>query len=166
LVLIFAVTTAGTTIKSLTIFDEGSRCCIDIVAGRTGAAEMIRVLQEWLGQAGIRIRFIELCTPWPNGVNESFHGRFRDECLNRELLGSVLEAQVIARAFQEEYNTERPHTSIGYQVPAEYRALLLGQAPGSGQAREAGPSLRPELACTSQSANNPEPKPEPAQTLT
>ena len=64
--------------------------------------------------------------------------------LNRELLGSVLEAQVIARAFREEYNTERPHSSIGYQVPAEYRALLLGQAPGSGQARQAGPSLRPE----------------------
>jgi putative transposase len=191
--LVFDVTSSGTTIKFLTIIDEGSHYCIDIVASRQlGAAEVIRALQaaiavhgaprhlrcdnggefvaralqEWLAQAGIRIRFIEPGSPWQNGVNESFNGRFRDECLNRELIGSVLEAQVIARAFREEYNTERPHSSIGYQVPAEYRTQLLGQAPGSGQARQAGPSLRPELACTSLSAHNPEPNPQPAQTLT
>ncbi len=193
--LVFDVTSAGTTIKFLTSVDEGGHYCIDIdiVASRQlGAAEVIRALQtaigvhgtprhlrcdnlgefvaralkDWLAQAGIRNRFIEPGSPWQNGVNQSFNGRFRDECLNRELLGSVLEAQVIARAFREEYNTERPHSSIGYQVPAEYRALLLGQALGSGQARRAGPSLRPELACTSQSANNPEPEPQPVQTLT
>ena len=191
--LVFDVTSAGTMIKFLTIVDEGSHYCIDIVASRQlGAAEVIRALQtaigvhgtprhlrcdnggefvaralqEWLEQTGIRIRFIEPGSPWQNGVNESFNGRFRDECLNRELLGSTLEAQVIARAFRDEYNNERPHSSIGYQVPAEYRAVLLGQAPGSGQARQAGPSLRPELACTSQSANNPETNPQPAQTLT
>ena len=83
-----------------------------------GGEFVARALQEWLAQAGIRIRFIEPGSPWQNGVNESFNGRFRDECLNRELIGSVLEAQVIARAFREEYNTERPHSSIGYQVPA------------------------------------------------
>ncbi len=131
-----------------------------------GGEFVARSLQEWLAQAGINIRFIEPGSPWQNVGNESFNGRFRDECLNRELLGSVLEAQVIARAFREEYNTERPHSSIGYQVPAEYRAPLLGQAPGSGQARQAGRFLRPELACTSQSANNPEPEPQPAKTLT
>jgi transposase InsO family protein len=79
-------------------------------------------------------------------VNESFNGRFRDECLNREVLASVLEAQVLARAFRDEYNTIRPHSTLGYKVPAEYRAELLRQAPGSGQARQAGPSLRPALA--------------------
>ncbi len=59
-----------------------------------------RVLQEWLAQAGIRIRFIEPASPWQSGLNESFNGRFRDECLNRELIGSVVEEQVIARAFR------------------------------------------------------------------
>jgi hypothetical protein len=93
---------------------------------------------------------------------ESFNGRFRDECLNQEFIGSVLEAQVIACAFREEYNTERPHSSIGYQVPAEYRTRLLGQASGSCQARQAGPSLRPELACTFHSAHKPESNPQPA----
>jgi hypothetical protein len=47
--------------------------------------------------------------PWPNGLNESLDGRFWDECLNRELIGSVLESQVIARAFREEHNAERPN---------------------------------------------------------
>jgi hypothetical protein len=66
-------------------------------------------------------------------VIESFNGRFRDECLNREVFASVLEAQVIARTFRDEYNTIRPHSTISYKLPAEYRAELLRQAPGSGQ---------------------------------
>ena len=89
---------------------------------------MARALRESLAQDGIRIRFIVPGRPWQNGVNESFSGRFRDECLTRELIRSVLAAQVIGRAFREEYNTERPHSSIGGQVPAEYRTRLLGQA--------------------------------------
>ena len=171
--LVFDVTQRGTTVKFLTMVDEGSHYCIDIVAGRRlGAEEVVaalataiavhgaprhlrcdnggefiaRKLQDWLKAAGIATRFIEPGSPWQNGVNESFNGRFRDECLNRELFASVLEAQVIARHFRDEYNTIRPHSTIGYKLPAEYRAELLRQAPGSGQARQAGPSLRPELA--------------------
>jgi hypothetical protein len=135
--------------------------------GATKGGEFVaRALQEWLAQSGTRIRFIEPCSPWQNGVNESFNARFRDQCLNRELIGSVLEAQVIARAFRVEYNNERPHSRIDYQVPAEYGSRLLGQAPGPGQARQAGPSLRPGLAATSHSADNPEPNPPPALTIT
>ena len=171
--LVFDVTRRGATVKFLTIIDEGSHYCIDVVASRRlGALAVVAALQEairrhgqprylrsdnggefiaavlqaWLKATGIVARFIEPGSPWQNGVNESFNGRFRDECLNRELLGSVLEAQVIARTFRDEYNAIRPHSSIDYKVPAEYRAELLKQAPGSGQARQAGPSLRPELA--------------------
>jgi putative transposase len=75
-------------------------------------------LQEWLTQVTIRIPFIVPGSPWLNAVNESFNGSFRDECLNRELLGSVLEAQVITRAFGEEYNTEHPYSSISFLVRA------------------------------------------------
>jgi putative transposase len=171
--LVFDVTQRGTTVKFLTIVDEGSHFCLDIVASRRlGAREVVqalmvlialhgaprylrcdnggefiaRLLQDWLKQQGIATRFIEPGSPWQNGVNESFNARFRDECLDRELLASILEAQVIARNFREEYNTIRPHSTIGYKLPAEYRAELLRQAPGSGQALRAGPSLRPELA--------------------
>jgi putative transposase len=65
------------------------------------------------------VRFRELGSPWQNGVNENFNGRFRVECLDRDLIGSVLEAPVIARAFREVYNTERRQSSIGYQVPVD-----------------------------------------------
>jgi transposase InsO family protein len=190
--IVFDVTRRGTTVKFLTIVDEGSHYCIDILAsGRLGAAEVVRALeatvarydaprhlrcdnggefiartlQQWLSRTGIKIRFIEPGSPWQNGVNESFNGRFRDECLNRELLGSVLEAQVIARAFKEEYNTVRPHSTIGYKVPADYRAQLLRQAPGSGQPRQAGASLRPELACGTVSNDNHNRIHQSAQTL-
>ena len=86
-------------------------------------------LQAWLQTAGIATRFIAPASPWQNGVNESFNGKFRDECLNRELLASVLEAQGVARSFRDDYNTSRPHSSIQYRTPAEYRAELLAKLP-------------------------------------
>jgi len=113
-----------------------------------GAEFIAGVFQRWLKERGIVARFIEPGSPWQNGVNESFNGRLRDECLNRELLESVLEAQVIARAFGDEYNDIRPHSSLEYRTASEVRAELLKQALGSGQARQAGPSLRLELAST------------------
>lgn len=106
------------------------------------------VLQRSLKEWGIVARFIEPGCPWQNGVNESVNGRFRDEYLNCELLESALEAQVIARAFRDEYNNIRPHSRRDYRVPTEVRAELLKQAPGRSQARQPGPSLRPELALT------------------
>jgi hypothetical protein len=66
----------------------------------------------------------------------------------------VLEAQVIVRQFRDEYNQIRPHSSLGYQTPSAYRAKVLNQVPGSGQARQAGPSLRPELAVLSTPNHN------------
>ncbi|MEO7798090.1 MAG: integrase core domain-containing protein [Opitutaceae bacterium] len=190
--LVFDMTQRGTTVKLLTIIDEGSHYCIDNVAGRRlGAREVVqalrraialhgaprflrcdnggefiaRLFQDWLKKAGIQTRCIEPGSPWQNGVNESFNGRFRDECLNRELLASVLEAQVIAGNFRDEYNTIRPHSTLGYKRPAEYRAELLRQAPGSGQARQAGPSLRPERASVPTTNHNPIDNQKPAQTL-
>jgi transposase InsO family protein len=100
-----------------------------------GGEFVARALQKSVAHAGIRIRFIEPGSRWQNGVNESFNGRFRDKSLDRDLISSVLKAQVIARASLEEYDTKRPHSSIGYKSPAEYSALLLGHATGSGRTR-------------------------------
>ena len=172
---VFDTTVGGGTVKFLTIVDEFSHYCLDIVASRRlGARALVELhgppahlccdngaefiaghLQEWLAHAGVQIRFIEPASPWQNGINESFNGRFRDEALDRELLSNVLEAQCIARNFRDEYNTIRPHSTIGYRTPAEYRAELLGQAPDSGQARRAGPSLRLKLALVPSSNHNP-----------
>jgi hypothetical protein len=64
--------------------------------------------------------YIKPGSPWENGHIESFHDKLRDECLNRELFGSLREAQVVIEQWRCEYNHERPHSSLGYQTPSEY----------------------------------------------
>lgn len=76
---------------------------------------------------------------------ESFHSRFRDECLNREQLWMLSEARVVIEDYRQHYNAERPHSSLGYTSPARFAAKSLSAMPGSGTDRQAGPSLRPAL---------------------
>ena len=56
-------------------------------------------------------------SPWQNGFVESFHGRFRDEWLNREQLWTLTEARVVIEDFRIDYNTRRPHSRLGYHSP-------------------------------------------------
>jgi putative transposase len=51
---------------------------------------------------------------------ESYNGHLRKELLDLELLDSVLEAQVLIDDWREEYNTYRPHQSLGYLTPVEF----------------------------------------------
>jgi len=51
---------------------------------------------------------------------ESFHGRFRDECLNREQLHALTEARVVIGDYRQEYNRHRPHSRLGYLSPAAF----------------------------------------------
>jgi putative transposase len=46
----------------------------------------------------------------------------RDEFLNLEDFESQPQAQAMGVLWKEEYNTERPHSSLGYKTPAEYAA--------------------------------------------
>jgi len=73
--------------------------------------------------------------PWQNGLNESFNGKLRDECLNAEWFRSRAEARVIIEDFRKHYNEVRPHSSLGYQTPA-----ALHQRGESGIKREGGVS--------------------------
>ncbi|MCB0137054.1 MAG: transposase, partial [Caldilineaceae bacterium] len=57
-------------------------------------------------------------SPWENGYCESFNGKLRDECLNREIFYSPREAQILVEQWWVFYNTERPHSSLGYRPPA------------------------------------------------
>jgi len=52
-----------------------------------------------------------------NGYVESFHGKLRDECLNASWFGNLFEARVKIGAWKEEYNEERPHSSLGNVPP-------------------------------------------------
>jgi putative transposase len=57
--------------------------------------------------------------PWQNGSIESFHATFRRECLDAEYFAHLREAKILIEQWRWEYNTQRPHSSLGYRSPAE-----------------------------------------------
>ena len=57
-----------------------------------------------------------------NGHVESFHGRLRDECLNASWFRTLGDVREKLAEWRQEYNHERPHRSLGYRTPAEFRA--------------------------------------------
>ena len=65
--------------------------------------------------------FIDPGSPWQNGYSESFNGRFRDEFLTTEEFDTLLEAQVLAEDWRIEYNTYRPHGSLGDLTPEAFK---------------------------------------------
>jgi transposase InsO family protein len=79
-------------------------------------------VQQWLAANQIKTIYIEPGSPWQNGFVESFHGRFRDECLNREQLWTLTEAPVVVGDYRQEYNQLRPHSRLGYETPASFAA--------------------------------------------
>ncbi len=95
---------------------------------RHGAPEHLRsdngpeftatVVRKWLERVGVRTLYIEPGSPWENGYNESFNGKFKDELIHREILYSLREAEVLVEQYRREYNTIRPHSSLGYRPPA------------------------------------------------
>jgi transposase InsO family protein len=75
-------------------------------------------VREWLERVEVQTLFIEPGSPWENGYIESFNGKLRDELLNGEIFETLLEAKVLIERWRVEYNTIRPHSSLGYRPPA------------------------------------------------
>jgi hypothetical protein len=93
-------------------------------------------LRKWLGKVGTRTLYIEPGSPWENGYCESFNGKLRDEFLNGEIFYSLKEAQILTERWRVEYNTERPHSALGYRPPAP-QAIL--PKPGHGRCGKQNP---------------------------
>jgi transposase InsO family protein len=137
----------GRAIRMLTIVDEYTRECFAIEVGRKlnsqdvlyrlgelfvhrGSPPYIRsdngpeftakAVREWLSRVSVQTLFIEPGSPWENGYIESFNGKLRDELLNGEIFYTLIEAQVLARQWRQEYNWRRPHSALGYRPPAPY----------------------------------------------
>ena len=79
-----------------------------------------RAVLKWLLQANIDTAHIDPGKPWQNGSNESFNGKFRDECLSVEWFRSRREAQVIIETWRRHFNLVRPHSSLEYRTPVEF----------------------------------------------
>nr|WP_155419566.1 IS3 family transposase [Ralstonia solanacearum] len=79
-----------------------------------------KVLDAWAYEAGVTLSFIRPGKPVENAYIESFNGRFRDECLNEHWFVSMRHARQLIEEWRIEYNTERPHSSLGYLTPAQF----------------------------------------------
>src|SRR5215211_6494996 len=142
----------GTPLRILTVMDEFTRQGLAIDVARTTSAErVIGVLtalvaqhgapaylrsdngaefvaiavQTWLAQCGVQTLYIDPGKPWQNGKEERFNGTVRDECLNMHVFTSLAEACVRLGAFRQQYNTERPHSQLGYLTPLAFKAAWL-----------------------------------------
>ena len=89
-------------------------------------------LREWLAEEGIKTLYIDPGSPWQNGFIESFHARFREECLNREQLWTLTEARVVIEDWRYKYNHIRPHRSLGYVTPIQFAGLAMEACPLTG----------------------------------
>ena len=89
----------------------------DYIRSDDGSEFIAAKVQTWLKHNNIKTIYIYPDSPWQNGYIESFHSRLRDECLNRELLLNVPEAQVVLEDFRQHYNHQRPHSKLSYKSP-------------------------------------------------
>jgi putative transposase len=83
-----------------------------------------KALDQWAYKQKISLRFIEPGKPMQNGYIESFNGKFRDECLNEHWFFDVFDARRIIEEWREDYNKERPHSSLGYLTPEAFAATV------------------------------------------
>ena len=154
----------GKAFRMLTVIDEYTRECLAIYLKRklnsrdvlhvlsklflqhsppehirsdNGPEFVAKAVRHWLGRLQVKTLFITPGSPWENGYNESFNGKLRDECLNMEIFYTLREAQVLIEQWRRFYNTERPHSSLGYRPPAPQTVLppatRLPYAIGAGQ---------------------------------
>jgi putative transposase len=84
-----------------------------------------QVLDAWAYQANVHLSFIRPGKPNENAYIESSNGKFRDECLNEHWFITMEQARRAIEAWRIEYNTERPHSSLGNMTPEEYAEISL-----------------------------------------
>ncbi len=147
---IFDRTSDGRSLKWLSLIDEYTRECLSLEARRGMTAGEIReilagvvarrgsaplrvrsdnspefvaeTVRGWLEDLGSGALYVAPGSPWQNGFAESFHSRLRDELLELEEFENPAQAQALSDLWKEDYDTERPHSSLNYETPAAYAA--------------------------------------------
>lgn len=174
----------GRAIRVLSVVDAYTRECLalevdtsfasrrvtrvlEAIVGTRGAPQAIRCdngpeltsrhFLAWCIERKIELVHIQPGPPTQNGRVESFHGKLRDECLRVSWFQNLFEARRKIAAWRNEYNEERPHSSLGYRTPEEFAREMCG-AEGCGKDAQ-GKSLKndfpPELGNPAEGAGFP-----------
>ena len=146
---VFDACANGQQLKCLTVVDEFTHECLAIdVAGSIRSRRVIDILARlisvhgaptylrsdngsefvstailrWLADNRIDTALIDPGKPWQNGTSESFNGKFRDECLSVEWFRTRAEAKILIESWRHHYNAVRPHMSLNYLTPSEFKS--------------------------------------------
>jgi hypothetical protein len=111
-----------------------------------------QVLDAWAYANGVVLNFIRPGKPAENAYIESFNGRFRDECLSEHGFLTTAHGRQVIERWRIEYNTERPHSSLGDLTPEEYARSCRPSALLPPFGRETGRGSKP-LTETSERAD-------------
>jgi putative transposase len=150
----------GQKLKCLTVVDEFTRECLAIdVAGSIRSGRVIEILTQlvslhgaprylrsdngsefvacailrWLQDAQIETALIDPGKPWQNATDESFNGKLRDEYLGLQWFRNRTEARVGIEQWRQHYNDVRPHSSLGYLTPNEFKSTINSQSGWLGE---------------------------------
>ena len=121
-----------------------TRAVPECIRSDNGSEFTAQAVRDWLGRMDVKTLYIEPGSPWENGYVESFNGKLRDELLDREIFYTLLEAKILVERWRYHYNTERPHSALGYRPPAP-EAIEIESARRAAL-RDLGTTLRPPLA--------------------
>jgi putative transposase len=96
-----------------------------MIVSDNGTELTSNAILRWCAEHGIDWHYIAPGKPMQNGYSESFNGRMRDELLNETLFHGLGHTRAEVARWVEDYNTERPHSALGYQTPAAFARQLI-----------------------------------------
>ena len=130
-----------TSLSGVRVVRELDQLCLSrgrpaMIVSDNGTELTSHAVLRWVEETGIEWHYIAPGKPVQNAFVESFNGRLRDECLNEHVFRSLSQARGIVEAWRIDYNTVRPHSSLGGLAPSVFanRPSVEGQI-------EAGPNL-------------------------
>ena len=80
-----------------------------------------RALDAWAHFNGVKLEFSRPGKPTDNPYIESFNGRLRAECLSQQWFETLAQAREEIESWRVDYNERRPHTSLGWVPPQEFK---------------------------------------------
>ena len=163
---------SGRSVRVLSVVDNFTRECLALetdtsfasqrvtrvlesVIARRGAPQALRMdngpeltsrhFLAWCIERKITMNHIQPARPMQNGHIESFNGRFRDECLNANWFRNLFDARIKIAGWRRDYNSSRPHSSLGYRTPGEFAAQWQRPSSSNHSIPQSEPSVKPSL---------------------